>query len=262
MPEASGASGSFELPESPAGGTTLTDAEEAARKYHVRHAMPELSLWNDGNNLLLRGMDPFNSHLDSVRPDQRARIVMLIQGWNNLYCALQLATQGHYGPALNLLRLPAENWTACYYLELFPKEHARFLPENMSDPDTPTFNDMQQKIEGKLGEGTDTVTRGWIKALHKSSHVDRISLGFLLVPTRAGFTLGLGPQRRLGGFIQCTFGATASISALLGSINTLRGELGEPRLEQKAAYDQRVLAFQQSRDKPALRAAMLSAPDD
>src|SRR5881394_3710379 len=100
---------------------------------------------------------------------------------------------------------------AYWYVRSFPEEHVRFtsLKEN-----TPTYNDMLQCIESKHQRG-DTRPRGWIKVLHKFSHVDRLSVRMAIVPREGQISFALGPQQDERLFRFCTSEALAVIGALV-----------------------------------------------
>jgi hypothetical protein len=192
-------------------------------------------------------------------------IALLMRAWQTLACAYDLALRGYYPQALNLQRAPIEDWLAYWYLRSFPAEHPRFADLKQT---TPSFNDMLQRIEAK--HGSDAQIRTWIKRLHKYSHVDRLGVRMVILPSptvtdscgssaqvgrgaarighcrtrQDGPSFALGPQQNALLFRYCAEEASATLLSLIEAVENLRRLMKCGPLAASDEYMQRRRAWQ------------------
>ncbi len=232
----------------------LGQLEQAAVAHHEQTFTDDTGIWRDGINTLLRGFDAL--HKRNVQNDtERVQAILLIRAWNTVYCAFDLAQRGYYSQSLNLLRTPVEDWMAYWYLRVFPAEHFRFLGKGQN---TPSFNDMLQKIESKHGKEQGDAVRPWIKRLHKFSHVDRLGIKMAILPGGDALNLALGPQRDRLRYLLCVEQALAVVLELMEALDNLRRLMGSEPLGGFQQYVDRVHVWQQKqaeteKTEPCLR---------
>lgn len=224
-------------------GDFVRDQEEAAIAFHEDSVDDAAAIWRDGLNMYLRGLDQFDRH-KTKRKEESVQLALLIGAWTSLYWAFQTALRGYYRQALNLLRTPVEFWMAYWYLRSFPGEHERFLTTSSN---APTFNDMLQKVEARQGLPPDATVRGWIKRLHKFSHVDSANITLVFTPRKSGLQYDLGPQKDAQVFRSCTSEAAIAISMLLESLDNMRRLVGYDPLGDLKEFVDRVQAWQKTR---------------
>lgn len=225
----------------------LKKDEELAITFHEGSVADAVTIWRDGLNMYLRGLDPFSGR-KTTREEEHVQLALLIGAWNTLYCAFGTALRGYYSQSLNLLRTPIEFWMAYWYLRSFPEHHELFTDSTL---ETPGYNDMLQKIEAKRGKEKDVTVREWIKRLHKFSHVDSSGIALLISPGEGGINVNLGSQMDEGLFRQCTSEAVISIRVLLESLDNMRRLVGYDPLSDLKEFVDRVQAWQKTRQRRA-----------
>lgn len=217
----------------------IPDLEARAIAFHEQSVGDATELWRDGLNLLLRGFDPLAGRKPS-RDEELAQVALLVQAWQTLTCAFNVALAGYYPQSLNLVRSPLEYWLAYWYLRSFPHEFKRFL--NLQES-TPSFNDMLQKMESKHGR-TEKPVRAWRKRLNSFSHVDRLPMRVAITEREDGNWLAVGPQQDARVFRGCAAEAGLLICALLEALDNLRRLVGLAPLEGYPEFDERFREWQ------------------
>jgi len=182
-----------------------------------------------------------------------AHVVMMAlftKAWNSLYCAHDLASRGYYGQSLNLVRQPVEDWASYWYLRVFPDRWEEFTETSKR---TPRFEEMLETIEAANDKPKDVVVRGWMKRLHKFSHVDSFSVRVAVqVGDEGSVHYRLGPEPQEWPFRYCTSESIAIIGVILEAIDNFLRLIGRPTDVGPQGYLGRVIAWQkeQARDNP------------
>ncbi len=203
-------------------GADIAALGEVAIEFHGTALPEEFKLWRNGLNLLLRGLDPIAGAIIQGE-EQTIQIALLVQAWNFLFAANDLAIRAYYGPALNLLRSPVEFWMAYWYLRTFPEQYNEFTNPAVA---APKFDTMLRRISRKHRAGPQTNVGKWIDRLHPFSHVSREAIALALDRNAAGFRLVLGPATEADLFRYCTSEAIVALIPLTEAVENFRLVMG------------------------------------
>ncbi len=219
-----------------------TQQEEANVARTEQEHSATISLWLDGFNLLVRGLDVL-SGMKKVEAPQQIQAILFAQAINSLRCSYEAATRGYYSQAINLVRLATEDWMAIWYLRNFPDELPRFT--NLSE-DTPWFGAMLKKLEEERGASGGDIIRSGMKSLHKFAHVDRLGVRYLLDEETEPKTIRLGPYYNHKQFLRTASDTLVAILALNDALDMFHLLLGHEKRSASGWFGNRVREWQRT----------------
>jgi hypothetical protein len=122
------------LSEPPAANQTdMRAAEAEAIRFHETELADAATIWRDGLNALLRGLDALIGHV-TVGKDEDLLMAFVVHAFNTLYRAHEEALRGYYSQALNLLRMPVEDFVAYWYVRSYPDKRPLFYKRSKHTP--------------------------------------------------------------------------------------------------------------------------------
>jgi len=247
------------LSEPPAGSQPdLRVAEAESIRFHETAVADAATIWRDGLNALLRGLDVLISHV-TVGKDEDLLMAFIVHAWNTLYRAHEEALRGYYSQALNLLRMPVEDFVAYWYVRSYPDKRPLFYRRSKHTPRVRAMlGGLRAKFREQMGEEEAEkqveFVEQWINELAQFSHIDRAGVWLVLTPVENRLDYRLGPIPDADLFRFCTAHALRSIGAHMEALDNLRRLLGYEPLEDFAEWADRIEQWQRAQ-KPAGRDA-------
>lgn len=218
------------------------EQEAAARRFHAQHANEAIKTWEEGFNLLHSNIAKLDgASLEDV-PERRVMVAVLANAINSLKCIRDHALTGYFTQAMNLARLPIEDWMTYWYLRNYPGEHERFTDRRRK---TPTFNGMLQKVEAASARRGVQVESNpaarWLRDFHDWSHTGGPTVRAVMAIDTERTSYHVGPQADTERCRAVFLDTLPQISMLLGAANNLLMLMGVAAIVELDAYEERAV---------------------